>query len=85
MCDAEYSFLLWISVRVGLSDAVFAESALRRLEKKKANLLICRYKEENHRRAATPSQDNGITAYRVKVGRLFLFYGNNVASDENND
>ena len=34
VCDAEYSFLLWISVRVGLSDAVFAESALRRLEKR---------------------------------------------------
>ena len=42
-------------------------------------------KKENHRRAATPSQNNGITAYRVKVGRLFLFYGNDVASDENND
>ena len=42
-------------------------------------------KKENHRRAATSSQENGITAYRVKVGRLFLFYGNNVASDENND
>ena len=35
VCDAEYSFLLWISVRVGLSDAVFAESALRRLEKRR--------------------------------------------------
>ena len=23
MCDAEYSFLLWLSVRVGLSTAVF--------------------------------------------------------------
>ena len=81
-------FLLWISVRVGLSDAVL----LKIIDRIYTNILrtlcesvIIKTEKENHRRAATPSQDNGITAYRVKVGRLFLFYGNNVASDENND
>ena len=63
----------------------FSESVLRCLEKNRQICYDRDTKKENHHRAATPSQDNGITAYRVKVGRLFLFYGNNVASDENND
>ena len=63
----------------------FSESSLEYLEKTRCVCYDRDTKKENHCRAATPSQDNGITAYRVKVGRLFLFYGNNVASDENND
>ena len=55
------------------------------LKKCAVSAMIEVQKKENHRRAATPSQNNGITAYRVKVGRLFLFFGNDVASDENND
>ena len=85
MCDAEYSFSLWISVRVGVSTAIFQNHRWNILKKRVVSAMIEVQKKENHRRAATPSQDNGITAYRVKVGRLFLFYGNNVASDENND
>lgn len=85
MCDAEYSFFIMDKRTSRIEHSRFSELSLGHLEKTRCVCYDRDTKKENHRRAATPSQDNGITAYRVKVGRLFLFYGNNVASDENND
>jgi hypothetical protein len=50
------------------------------------SVYICYDKDTKRRtpiRRLLLHRKTGITAYRVKVGRLFLFYADDVASDEN--
>ena len=73
MCDAEYSFFIMDKRTSRGEHCHFSESSLEYLEKTRCVCYDRDTKKENHRRAATPSQDNGITAYRVESRAVISF------------
>ena len=73
MCDAEYSFSLWISVRVGVSTAIFQNHRWNILKKRVVSAMIEVQKKENHRRAATPSHVRRFNRTCWKQGGYFFF------------